>query len=89
MVDDKSKLSAPVAITEGGKNRMLKSIGDKWSYLQRVKFGANAQPFYVILNNDGIPLAPPYAFDEDASKYALFLSDGLKNYQQQNNQNEH
>ncbi|MDR1407410.1 MAG: thioredoxin family protein [Tannerella sp.] len=81
MVDDKSKLPAPVPVTEGTRKRTLKTVGDKWSYLQRVKFGANAQPFYIILNNEGLPLAPPYAYDEDAAKYALFLSDGLKSYQ--------
>ncbi|MDR1330785.1 MAG: thioredoxin family protein [Tannerella sp.] len=82
MVDDKSKLPVPVTVVEGGKKRTLKSIGDKWSYLQRMKFGANAQPFYIILDNEGKPLAPPYAYDEDVAKYVLFLSDGLKNYQQ-------
>ncbi|MDR0756671.1 MAG: thioredoxin family protein [Tannerella sp.] len=88
MVDDKSKLPVPIVVVEGGKKRTLKSVGEKWSYLQRVKFGANAQPFYVILNNEGKLLAPPYAYDEDVEKYVRFLSDGLKNYQQQYNKNE-
>ena len=86
MVDDKSRLPASIAVTEGERNRRLKTIGDKWSYLQRVKFGANAQPFYVILDNDAKPLAPPYAFDEDAAKYARFLADGLKQYRQNRSQ---
>jgi thiol:disulfide interchange protein DsbD len=80
MVDDKSKLPAPISITEDGKKRTLKSIGDKWSYLQRYKFGANAQPFYVILNGDGKLLSPSFAYNEDASAYVRFLEAGLKNY---------
>ena len=83
MVDDKTKLPEALTITENEKERRLKTIGDKWSYLQRSKFGANAQPFYVILDNEGRPLAPSYAFDEDASKYVRFLEDGLTRYKQQ------
>ncbi len=83
MVDDKTKLPAPIMIKENDKERRLKTIGDKWSYLQRSKFGANAQPFYVILDNEGRPLAPSYAFDEDPAKYVRFLEDGLTRYKQQ------
>lgn len=82
IVDDKTKLPAPIIIQESGKERKLKTIGDKWSYLQRHKFGANAQPFYVILDNEGKPLSPSYAFDEDVAKYVGFLENGLRNYQQ-------
>lgn len=82
IVDDKTKLPAPIMIEESGKERKLKTIGDKWSYLQRHKFGANAQPFYVILDNEGKPLSPSYAFDEDVAKYVGFLENGLRNYQQ-------
>ena len=77
MVDDKTKLPAPIQIEENGKTRTLRTIGDKWSYLQRSKFGANAQPFYVMLDGDGKPLGPSYAFDEDVSKYVRFLENGL------------
>ena len=87
MVDDKTKLPEALTITENEKERRLKTIGDKWSYLQRSKFGANAQPFYVILDNEGRPLAPSYAFDEDASKYVRFLEDGLTRYKQQGETN--
>ena len=80
MVDDKTKLPEPITITEHGKVRKLKTIGDKWSYLQRSKFGANAQPFYVLLDQAGKPLAPSYAFDENVDKYVDFLKTGLKNY---------
>ena len=84
-VDDKTKLPEPIIIQEHGKTRKLKTVGDKWSYLQRSKFGANAQPFYVLLNNEGMPLAPSYAFSEDVSKYIKFLETGLKNYKKTNN----
>ena len=82
MVDDKALLPEVQTIEEGGKTRKLKTIGDKWSYLQRSKFGANAQPFYVLLDNAGKPLAPSYAFDEEVSNYVQFLERGLKTYQQ-------
>ncbi|MDR3266216.1 MAG: thioredoxin family protein [Tannerella sp.] len=79
-VDDKTKLVQPVKIEENGKKRTLKTVGDKWSYLQRSKFGANAQPFYVILDNRGFPLAPSYAYNEDIQKYIQFLENGKKQY---------
>jgi thiol:disulfide interchange protein DsbD len=65
---------------------MLRTIGDKWSYLQRSKFGANAQPFYVILDNEGFPLSPSYAYDENKTKYIRFLENGKTNYRQKSNQ---
>ncbi|GHT24114.1 thiol:disulfide interchange protein DsbD [Bacteroidia bacterium] len=77
-VDDKTKLPEPILIKEDGKETKLRTIGDKWSYLQRHKFGANAQPYYVLVDNDGLPLAPWYAFDEDVDKYVQFLRGGLK-----------
>ncbi|EKN15199.1 hypothetical protein HMPREF1076_02536 [Parabacteroides goldsteinii CL02T12C30] len=84
MVDDKTKLPHPIEIEEHGKVRKLKTIGDKWSYLQRSKFGANAQPFYILLNDEGKPLGPSYAFNEDVSKYIQFLENGLKTFKEQN-----
>ncbi len=80
MVDDKTKLPEPIRIQENGKTRTLRTIGDKWSYLQRYKFGANAQPFYILLDNAGKPLAPSYAFDEDVNKYIQFLERGLQEF---------
>lgn len=79
-VDDKTKLPEVIEIEEHGKIRKLKTVGDKWSYLQRSKFGANAQPFYVLLDNNGKPLSHSYAYDEDVNKYIQFLQGGLKNY---------
>ena len=83
MVDDKTKLPQPITIEEHGKTRKLKTIGDKWSYLQRSKFGANAQPFYVLLNGEGEPLGPSYAFNEDVPQYIQFLQKGLKVFKEQ------
>ncbi len=81
-VDNKTKLPEPIKVVENGKERTLRTLGDKWSYLQRVKFGANAQPFYVLIDNDGKPLNKSYAYDEDVEKYVEFLQSGLRNYQQ-------
>ena len=80
IVDDKTKMAEPIEIQENGKTRKLKTIGDKWSYLQRSKFGANAQPFYILLNHDGEPLGPSYAFNEDVSQYMKFLRNGLSRF---------
>lgn len=79
-VDNKTKLPEPITVQENGKERKLRTLGDKWSYLQRVKFGANAQPFYVLIDNDGNPLNKSYAYDEDVDKYVEFLQTGLNNY---------
>ena len=79
-VDNKTKLPEPIKVTENGTERTLRTLGDRWSYLQRVKFGANAQPFYVLIDNEGKPLNKSYAYDEDISKYVDFLRTGLDNY---------
>ena len=80
-VDNKTKLPEPVVVQENGQERKLRTLGDKWSYLQRVKFGANAQPFYVLIDNDGKPLNKSYSYDEDVDKYVDFLQQGLQNYE--------
>ena len=82
-VDNKTPLTEPVKIVENGTERTLRTVGDKWSYLQRVKFGANAQPFYVLLDNQGKPLNKSYAYDEDIPKYIESLQTGLENYKKE------
>ena len=77
-VDDKTPLASPIEVEENGQIRTLRTVGDKWSYLQRVKFGANAQPFYVLLNEEGHPLAGSRSYDEDIQGYIDFLNKGLK-----------
>lgn len=80
MVDDKTPLPTPIVIEENGKRRTLKTVGDKWSYLQRHKFGANAQPFYVLLDANGQPLNNSYSYNEDIDAYVKFLNTGKENF---------
>lgn len=81
MVDDKKPLPAPITVTEkDGTERTLRTYGDKWSYLERSKFGANAQPYYVLVDNNGKPLAKPYGYDENIQKYLQFLRSGVERY---------
>ncbi len=79
-VDDKTPLEKPEEVIENGKKRTLRSVGDKWSYLQRLKFGANAQPFYVIIDNDGRPLCGSYGYKENAKDFLEFLDKGISAY---------
>ena len=65
---------------ENNQPRKLRTVGDKWSYLQRTKFGSNTQPFYVLLDNEEKPLATPRSYDEDVEAYISFLKEGLRNY---------
>lgn len=80
MVDDKTKLPSPITVEENGKKVTLTTVGDKWSYLQRSKFGANSQPYYIILDNAGQALTLPYFYDEDVEKFVQWLETGISNY---------
>lgn len=82
-VDNKEPLPEHIKVMENGKERTLRTVGDKWSYLQRSKFGANAQPFYVLIDNEGKPLNKSYSYDEDIDKYVDFLQTGLDNYKKE------
>ena len=82
-VDDKTPLPQTMTVQENGQTRTLRTVGDKWSYLQRSKFGANAQPFYVPVNNEGRPLVGSYAYKEDVKAYLDFLQRGLEAYRKQ------
>ena len=82
-VDDKTPLPQTMTVQENGQTRTLRTVGDKWSYLQRSKFGANAQPFYVPVNNEGRPLVGSYAYKEDVKAYLGFLQRGLEAYRKQ------
>lgn len=80
-VDDKTPLKEPFEVTDAnGNSKTLRTVGAKWSYLQSSKFGANAQPFYVVLDNNGKPLTSSRAYDEDIAEYIKFLKKGLDNY---------
>jgi len=79
-VDDKTPLPQPMEVTFNGEKRTLRTVGDKWSYLQASKFGANAQPFYVAIDNEGNPLTSSFSYKEDVSAYLDFLNKGLETY---------
>jgi thiol:disulfide interchange protein DsbD len=83
-VDNKTRLPETLTKEEYGKTIRLRTIGDKWSYLQRYKFGANAQPYYVLLDNEGHPLAPWQAYNKNIEDYIRFLEGGLMNYKNKN-----
>ena len=79
-VDDKTRLPESIEVEENGRKRTLRTVGDKWSYLQSHKFGANAQPFYVPVDNDGNPLSAAYGYKEDVQDYLNFLENGLDRF---------
>ena len=79
-VDDKTPLAEPVEVSLNGQQQTLRTVGDKWSYLQASKFGANAQPYYIAIDNDGRPLNHAYGFKEDVAAYIDYLQQGLNTY---------
>ncbi len=81
-VDEKANLAAPYDVEEYGKTRHIKTVGDKWSYLQRYKFGTNQQPYYVLLDNEGSPLAGPREYDENVPEFLEWLNQGTEQYSQ-------
>ena len=83
-VDEKTSLPEPVVVDENGEQRKLRTVGDKWSYLQSHKFGANAQPFYVLLDGDGNLLNKPFSYDENVGHYLDFLDTGIRKFQEKN-----
>ncbi len=80
MVDDKARLATPYTVEENGRTVEIETVGDRWSYLQRHKFASATQPFYVMLNNDGLPLGPSRSYDENAEAFVQWLEDGLSEY---------
>ena len=79
-VDDRTPLAEPFEVEINGKMVLLETVGDKWTYLQGHRFGANAQPFYVPVDNDGNPLCGSYSFNLDVNAYIDFLNKGIKKY---------
>ena len=74
IVDDKTKLDEPIVLEENGKQVTLKTVGDKWSHMQRVQYQSNAQPYYVQLDADGNRIVEgSYAYDEDIEKFLNWL----------------
>lgn len=82
IVDDKTKLPEYIEVKDGDSIRKIKTIGEKWSHLQTQKFGANAQPFYVMLDSNGKPLGPSFGFDKDVQNYVAWLESGLREYKE-------
>lgn len=82
IVDDKTALPEPIVVDDAGKKRTLRTIGDKWSYLQRTKFGASSQPFYIPVDHNGVPLSASYKRDLNVQRYIDFLQSGLKEYKE-------
>ena len=80
MVDDKANLAQPITIEHNGKKRTLNTVGDKWSYLQEVKFNSNSQPYYVVLNSKGELMSGPFVYKEDIQGFIDFLNRGKKKY---------
>lgn len=84
MVDDKRSLENPFTVTENGRARDISTIGEKWSYLQRHKFGTNTQPYYVILDQNGNPMTSSAGYDENVAKFMDWLGTGAANYKESN-----
>ena len=80
MVDEKKELPQPRKVVENGREITLDTYGELWSYLQRSKFGANAQPYYVVLDTHGRLLSGPYSYDENVAKFARFLEQGISGF---------
>ncbi len=80
MVDDKQKLEQPFTVEEYGGTTRIETVGDKWSYLQRHKFGINSQPYYVLLDDEGKPLAPARVYDENVGEFVQWLTDGVATF---------
>ncbi|MDD7438726.1 MAG: cytochrome c biogenesis protein CcdA [Bacteroidales bacterium] len=80
IVDDKTRLPEYIEVRDGDKTKTIKTVGERWSHLQTVKFGANAQPFYVMLDGNGLPLGPSYGFDKNVDNYVQWLKSGLAEY---------
>ena len=80
MVDEKANLPEPIVVNENGKEVKLYTVGDKWSYLQRYKFHANAQPYYVVLDNQGKQLSGPFVYEENVEKFINFMKTGVNAY---------
>lgn len=79
-VDEKKPLSHPYTVEENGRTIKISTYGEKWSYLQRHKFGINSQPYYVLLNNSGKLLTSPRVYDENVPEFVSWLKAGIENY---------
>ncbi len=79
-VDEKADLANPYTVEENGRTRKIKTVGDRWSYLQRYKFGTNQQPYYVLVDNNGQPLNGSREYDENVAEFLNWLNEGTEAY---------
>ena len=80
MTDSRERLPEIMEVNDGGRTIRLRTVGDKWSYLQRRKFGTQTQPFYIVLDHQGRPLSPAHGYDESVENFLEFLRTGLRNF---------
>ena len=81
-VDDRKALPESEHRVEqyGGKDFRIRSVGNKWSYLQASRFNRNAQPFYVMIDHDGEHIGGSAGYDPDADVFIDFLKEGLAEF---------
>ena len=81
-VDERTKLPEDEQRKEeyGGKEFNIRTIGNKWSYLQASKFNRNAQPFYVMVDHDGNQVGGSAGYDSDPQLFIDYLHDALKKF---------
>lgn len=80
MVDDRKELPEARTFEVNGEKRVMETVGDLWGYLEEHKFSATVQPFYIVLDNEGVPLTKSMGFTEDPDEFLSWLSKGLENY---------
>ena len=81
-VDDRTALPEDQQFVSSalGRERTIRTIGQKWSVFQAERYNMNTQPYYVILNHDEEMLAPPRGYDMNIERYIEFLDEGLRNF---------
>jgi thiol:disulfide interchange protein len=81
-VDDRKPLPESEHRVEkyGGKDFRIKTVGNKWSYLQASRFNRNAQPFYVMIDHNGDHIGGSAGYDPDADVFIDFLKEGLTEF---------
>jgi thiol:disulfide interchange protein DsbD len=75
-VDEKTPLSPDKWVTDATSGRVYKDVGRANSYLTRTKWGANAQPTYILLDHNEEQLTPSHSYDLDVNNFISFLSKG-------------
>jgi thiol:disulfide interchange protein DsbD len=80
MTDSRERLPEIMEVEDRGRTIRLRTVGDKWSFLQRHKFGTQTQPYYIVLDHQGRPLSPAHGYDESVENFLEFLRTGLRNF---------